>query len=464
MVEAEAEARGLRSQDAPAEPSIEFSLTIPAVGTILSWLTSDREEVSGGVVAAIGRIGIVPVLAAGLVLRLFLATLPGFGVDVGTFAAWANQLAATGPWNFYDTDFFTDYAPGYLYLLWFIGELNERFHFSSDTYQYILKLPSIAADLASAYLLYRILEGKSQGVRVGTAGLYLALPFVWFTGAVWGQVDSLLAFFILLSIFFLARDRPIPAAAAYTVAFLVKPQAIAALPFLAFWGVRHYPPKIWAGATAVALVLGLALMVPFFGLKPWGLIDVMQFAASYYHYASFHAYNFWAAWPVSAYLKTDDIKYLGLSYQVWGFVLYGVSIGLVLYSLRRSEGLPALALGTSLCILLFYMFVTRMHERYVFAFFLPFLVACVLYNNRLLWTSFAGLAFIHLLNLYHAYAEFNDNELRSPRVFNWLQDANFWNLGMSTVELLSFLMLLLLVPIAAVTYVIANRPRSSEVT
>jgi hypothetical protein len=49
-------------------------------------------------------------------------------------------------------------------------------------------------------------------------------------------------------------------------------------------------------------------------------------------------------------------------------------------------------------------------------------------------------------------------------VFNWLQDPNFWNLGVSTVEVLSFLMLLLLVPIAAVTYIIATRPRSSEVT
>ena len=546
MVEAEAETRGLRSQDAPAEPSIEFSLTIPAVGTILSWLTSDHEEVSGGVVAAIGRIGILPVLAAGLVLRLFLATLPGFGVDVGTFAAWSNQLAADGPSNFYRPDLFTDYAPGYLYILWFIGELNERLQFGPDTYEYILKLPSIVADLASAYLLYCILDGKSRGVRIGAAAIYLALPFTWFTGAVWGQVDSLLAFFVLLSMYFIGRDRPVSGAAAFAVAFLVKPQAIAALPFLAFWIMKEHPPRwvpwrdalpslagvtilmvsaivaVWrhlqgdADIARIALICAivgaaltaggylvnsrcaspgepsplrerlkrygpvpsdvwyLAAMVPtavvlvgifpFFLFEPWQFLDQLQFAASYYHYASFHAYNFWAAWPVSAYLEDDSVKYLGLRYQVWGFILYGISIALVLYALRRSQGLPALALGTSLCMLLFYMFVTRMHERYVFAFFLPFLVACVLYNNRLLWISFAGLAFIHLLNLYHAYAEFNDNELRSVRVFNWLEDPNFWSLGASSVEVLSFLMLLLLVPIAAVTYIIASRPRSSEVT
>src|SRR5712692_10493401 len=90
-------------------------------------------------------------LAAGLVLRLVLATLPGFAVDLGTFQAWANALAAHGPWNFYDTDFFVDYAPGYLYVLWLIGKAHQFLGFSPDQYNYVLKLPAIAAEVASAY-------------------------------------------------------------------------------------------------------------------------------------------------------------------------------------------------------------------------------------------------------------------------------------------------------------------------
>ena len=78
--------------------------------------------------------GIVPVLFVGLVLRLALALLPGFGIDIGSFEAWSQRLADKGPWGFYSPDVFSDYAPGYLYVLWFIGELNKVFHFSNGEF------------------------------------------------------------------------------------------------------------------------------------------------------------------------------------------------------------------------------------------------------------------------------------------------------------------------------------------
>ena len=158
---------------------------------------------------------ILVVLVAGLILRLLLATFPGFGIDVGTFQAWSQQMAAGGPWDFYDTDFFTDYAPGYLYVLWFIGELHEIFTFTPGQYEYILKLPSIIADVASAYLLYRLLDSQRMEVRIASALGYLLFPATLFIGAVWGQVDSLLALFLLLSVYFLGRGRPIVAGVAY---------------------------------------------------------------------------------------------------------------------------------------------------------------------------------------------------------------------------------------------------------
>jgi hypothetical protein len=196
--------------------------------------------------------------------------------------------------------------------------------------------------------------------------------------------------------------------------------------------------------------------VPFFGLKPWEFLDQLEFSASYYAYASFHAYNFWATF---AYLEPDRVEYLGLAYARWGYILYAVSVAFVLYALRRAEGLGALTLGTALCIFVFYMFVTRMHERYLFPIFLPLLAACFILNSRLLWAGFAGVAIIHLLNLYHAYAEFNDNYLRIDWIFNWLQDPNLWGLGLTTVEFLSVLMVIMLPPLLAVAYALGDRPK-----
>lgn len=399
------------------------------------------------------------VLGAGLVLRLALAFLPGFGVDVGDFHAWADQLANDGPWNFYRSDIFTDYAPGYLYLLWLIGWVNRLLHFGPGQYDYVLKLPSIAADLASAYLIYRLLEGQRSDLRVGAVALYLLFPPVLFVGAIWGQVDSVVAFLLLLSVYFIGRDRPIAGGMTYVVGFLVKPQVIAALPFLAFWGLKHYPPRVWVQVIVASAIVGLLIITPFFKGKPWHLYDQLSFAAGYYKYSSFHAYNFWA---IFAYIKPDSQHFVGITHQYWGFILFGLSAAAIIYSLRRAEGMGALCLGTALCYLAFYMFITRMHERYVFPFFLPFLVACVYYNSRALWAAFAGLGFLHLANLYHAYAEFNMNGLRVERFFSWLQDPSFLGTSYSTVQVLSFFVFAVFPIALAAAFALNYRPRQPE--
>jgi Gpi18-like mannosyltransferase len=514
MGEPEAGTARLLSREVPkALSSIDFSIRVPAI---------------------------LIVLAAGLLLRLLLATFPGFGIDVGTFQFWSNQMAASGPWDFYEGDFFIDYAPGYLYVLWLIGELHEIITFTPDQYEFVLKLPSIVADLVSVYILYLFLDNQPMRVRIVAALTYALFPAALFIGAVWGQVDSLLACFLLLSIYLIAKDRPVLGAAAFAVAFLVKPQAIAALPFLAFWIMKTYPPR-WAPATAaVPILTGLVLFLggagvaiwrylvddegsnlslaliavaigavligagylvsrssttaagserkagylpvppdvwylaflaplavllvaifPFFMFKPWELMDQLQSSANVYPYSSFHAYNFWSTF---AYIHRDNEALFGvLTHQVWGFIFLAISTLFIVFSLRRAEGRGALALGTALCVVVFYMFITRMHERYLFPAFLPLLAACFIYNSTLLWVGFAGLSFIHGANLYHAYAEFNDNHLRIDWIFTWLQDPD-WLLGFTTVEVLSLIAVAALPPLLAASYGFGTRPKQPEAT
>ena len=78
------------------------------------------------------------ILAVGLVVRLVAAALPGFGIDLGTFQFWSVQLGERGAWNFYSDDFFVDWSPGYLYVLWFLGKLDSLFGFGGDQFWYLL--------------------------------------------------------------------------------------------------------------------------------------------------------------------------------------------------------------------------------------------------------------------------------------------------------------------------------------
>ena len=187
---------------------------------------------------------LIPLMLAGLVLRLALASIHGFAIDTGTFQSWAGSLSHDGPWNFYQPGQFHDYAPGYMYVLLAIGEMDKLLHFTNHQWGYVLKLPSIVADLGSAYLLYRMLAKEKPAVQLAATAIYLFFPCALLVGAVWGQVDSILAFFLLLTVYFIGREKPVAGAVAYTVGFMIKPQAIAALPFLAFWIVRDHPANL----------------------------------------------------------------------------------------------------------------------------------------------------------------------------------------------------------------------------
>lgn len=439
---------------------------------------------------------IAPLLLAGLAVRLALAFFPGFGVDMGTFRAWGNDLATHGPGDFYREGFFADYAPGYLYVLWFFGELNQQFHFSDDQYEYILKFPSIAADLGSAYLIYLILAGQNMRVRMGAVAIYLFFPAALIIGAVWGQVDSILAFFLLLSVYFIGRGKPVHGAVAYTVGFIVKIQAIAALPFLIFWIIREHPPNFWPFrskpdpneppvsstlvlcATVPLLVL-LVIITPFFELEPWRLLEVMEHATKTPNYRvnSFFAYNFWTIgglfeWgfrcdgsqcpPVAEGVEDRSTYFLGIATRWWGMGGFLVALVLILYTLRNARGTGWLALGTALSVLAFYLFMTRMHERYAFPAFLPLLVAVAFVNNRYLWAAFAVTSAIHFFNLYHVYAYYNPNELMWKRGYDWLAHSDFLGTGFETVQVLSVVFVASFIAMLVTAFTLLRDPRRED--
>lgn len=185
--------------------------------------------------------GLAILLLVGLVIRLTLAyvLLPrsGFESDIGTFTAWALNLAEHGPGSFYATTTFADYPPGYLYLLWLIGGLGHLLAPLANTDPAsatgaLIKLPAIFADVLVGLLLYRVVRSwrapRLDAHRLGliAAALYLFNPVTWYDSAVWGQVDSISGFLMLGSLTLLVLRRDVASSAAAAAAVLVKPQAV----------------------------------------------------------------------------------------------------------------------------------------------------------------------------------------------------------------------------------------------
>ena len=196
-----------------------------------------------------GAVGaILVVLALGLALRLAIAYLlpgSGFGVDLTSFRAWATDLARNGLQGFYTRDFFHDYTPGYLYVLWILGVVANAL--GGGVSVALIKIPAILADLAIGWLVWSMVLELGGRRRLALAAAFVAVlnPISWFDSVVWGQVDSVGVVFLLFGLRELWRDRPERAAIFTVVAALIKPQLGILIPILAlvtirraFWPVR----------------------------------------------------------------------------------------------------------------------------------------------------------------------------------------------------------------------------------
>ncbi|MEO8272732.1 MAG: hypothetical protein ABI620_01530, partial [Chloroflexota bacterium] len=265
--------------------------------------------------------GILVLLALGLAFRLIIAYLlpgSGFGVDLASFRFWADNLADQGLYGFYDRDFFHDYTPGYLYVLWLVGGVGNLLGGAGD----LIKIPPIIGDLALGYLAWSMtkeLGGSERAARLG-AILVLFNPVTWFDSVVWGQVDSVGVVFLLLALRELWRDRPERSAILATVAALIKPQLGILIPIVAivvirraFWprggyGDEDAPERrawttgweervrgpIRVVTTGLAGVLTAIVVSLPFGLSLPGLIAQIFKTAAGYPYLSVNAFNPWA--------------------------------------------------------------------------------------------------------------------------------------------------------------------------
>nr|MBA2382187.1 hypothetical protein [Chloroflexota bacterium] len=193
---------------------------------------------------------VVAVLALGLAFRLIIAQLnpgSGFKVDLSSFQFWAGNLAEKGLNGFYDRPFFHDYTPGYLYVLYMVGQVGHLVGGIGD----LIKIPPILGDVALGWLVWSMIRGLGGGSRAGLIGAFLVVanPVSWFDSVLWGQVDSVGVVFLLLGVRELYRDRPERAAIFTVIAALIKPQLAILAPIVAVVTIRR---ALWPVADAGA--------------------------------------------------------------------------------------------------------------------------------------------------------------------------------------------------------------------
>ncbi len=405
------------------------------------------------------------ILVLGLALRVFIAgvylPLSGFAIDIGDFTAWGQRLASGGPGAFYEASYFSDYPPGYLYVLWLLGGIGALLAplVGIDATGGLVKIPAILADIGVAWLLFvicrrwggQLIHRSFGGVHPATLGLaaatiYLFNPGTIFDSAVWGQIDSVGTLVLVGTIYALARGWTEVAAVGAVLAMLVKFQFAFLIPIVAVVGLRRHligrssdpehhgrrdllrvVTSLAAGVATLTLLLlpfGMSLYAPLAGGDPHGFLGLAEAdpstsligkfveAANTYTGFSINAFNLWRnPWTgLGDTLTWGDDTTVGLvlgstvlTWQQVGVLLFGVVALIALVQVARRDDLRGVLVASLLIAIAFFVLPTRVHERYLFPALA--LAAPLLLSGRLWPWIYGGLSLSFFANIYWVYTE-----------------------------------------------------------
>ena len=139
-------------------------------------------------------------LLAAFLLRVVIAVrVRGYNTDINCFTSWSERMFTMGPGRFYDPEYFCDYPPGYMLLLWLVAALRRLLGIGLGTpaYLILLKLLPILADLAGAALVWHVARRRLSECGAVLLGLMMAFnPAAIANSAAWGQIDAVLALFV----------------------------------------------------------------------------------------------------------------------------------------------------------------------------------------------------------------------------------------------------------------------------
>lgn len=371
---------------------------------------------------------ILMILVGGFILRLFLVFVAYHG-DLNNNISWGTLAVERGLYGFYESGNWPYSAPNqpplmiltfaFLRLIWLWVEklswfLNRQFSIFPSAFIWfwesramilLVKLPSILADLTIGYLIYKYFERKGkrgQGLKISS--LWLINPITWYNSSLWGQTDSVVNLLGLVAVFALIERNLVWFVFFMTLSFLFKASLAIFVPILLFiaYGQKH-SLKTWLQALAGGLFSFLSVSLwfhPKFDIFLWFFrLYKDRILPGETGYLTVNAFNFW--WLVNPGRVLDSTKIFGLTARNWGFLVFLILTVLILRWISKKTTEKRILVSLSFVSLASFLFLTRIHERYLYPFF-PY--ATIIFNlSRSFVISYFILSLTYLLNLYNLF-------------------------------------------------------------
>lgn len=393
------------------------------------------------------------ILLFGFILRLVLCLIfKGHDTDMNCFIAWGQSIAKNGTSTFYTAagHEWYDYPPGYML---FLGGWSAVLNlFGVEVYgsfgRFLYMLPAIMADFGCAALLMQFTraQGGTRGKALLLGGLVYLNPALFFLSGAWGQIDSILTFFLLLSFLLLYKEKRVLSGAVFGFAVCLKWQALMFGPVYALFHLFSLAPleekKVWKkllgtllGALSAFAVM-LLLSLPFKGEQElFWMVNKFLSASSGYDYATVEAYNFMALLGANWASAESSFMDFPLSYKTFGTlcILLSVGFGVLLTAgstqreLKQKRNLlenrGAMFLTAAVVMALIFTFGHYMHERYVVPVLVLLLFAYAYYGDKRLLAAemlFSSVTFLNEMTAMYVVSQGAMDIVRGSAEHNWI--------------------------------------------
>lgn len=346
-------------------------------------------------------------MSAGIAIRVWLLPTHGLRGDLDQFVGWVHHIATRGLGSLYGPTEAgpVSFGPVMAYVWTLLATVQPAFATVADgsdpAIRVLMKLPATLADFGLAGLAGYALRDRPRWAVIGIAAVMLH-PVVFYVSSWWGQYESIFALLGLAAAISAMNGRNGLAAALVAAALMTKPQAIPfLLPFAAwFWatgGIRGVLRAILIGLAVIVV-----LWIPFIGAGgPAYYIDAVRgYSSGVFAILSLRAWNPW--WILqeiagAGQFIRDDVPILGpIALRHIGYAITAVLSILVALAITRDPSPRRLLLGLAATSLVFFTFMTQMHERYAYAAFVLLIPLLDVRPVRWAWLVLGGALMVNM--------------------------------------------------------------------
>lgn len=357
---------------------------------------------------------VVGLLVVAFVVRVGVAPHQGHKGDEA-----ANQDFCVGmlKWGFgfyQKTDYQGScYPPAMMYVLGAAGAVWTRLGGTltpgSLAFRLLIKSLPILADLGILLVVYFVfLTQKPLRQQLLYGGLIALHPVMIYDSAIWGQFEALVMLPLIGAVVAGQRGRPYLSLGLGALAALMKLQALVAFPLLLIICYQQVKLRRTTLALLAAVILVIALTAPFLIGTPVTVVVGKLLGKGTGENISFTSLNAFNIWALVGFFEDQYQQWAGLSYLAWGSLLGGASYLWACWVQWRSGGLRTAQssansvapwVSLTLAYLGLFVFMTMMHERYIYY---PVVLATIwlIHDTRVL-RVWLVLAAVGTLNMHY---------------------------------------------------------------